>query len=87
MLLCSVLTLPQDHAGPRKHLHQQLRYVISRSKQLESSVPPAAIASLSSGEFVGMVAENPDELITLKTFHARIVNDPIALKKGKEACV
>ena len=58
---------------------------ISRSKQLESSVPPSTIASLSSGEFVGMVADNPDELIELKVFHARIVNDPIALKKEKEA--
>lgn len=58
---------------------------ISRSKQLESSVPPSTIASLSSGEFVGMVADNPDEIITLKTFHARIVNDPIASKKEKEA--
>ncbi len=57
---------------------------ISRSKQLESSVPPSTIASLSSGEFVGMVADNPDEIITLKTFHARIVNDPVALKKEKE---
>jgi hypothetical protein len=31
-----------------------------------------------------MVADNPDELITLKTFHARIVNDPVALKKEKD---
>jgi YWFCY protein/Type IV secretory system Conjugative DNA transfer len=58
---------------------------ISRSKQLEASVPPSTIASLSSGEFVGMMADNPDELIDLKVFHARIVNDPIALKKEKDA--
>jgi hypothetical protein len=58
---------------------------VSRSKQLDSSVPPFTIASLSSGEFVGMVADNPNELINLKVFHARIVNDPIALKKEKEA--
>jgi len=58
---------------------------ISRSKQLESSVPPSTITSLSSGEFVGMTADNPDELIELKVFHARIVNDPVALKKEKEA--
>src|ERR1700735_218349 len=57
---------------------------ISRSKQLEASVPPSTIASLSSGEFVGMVADNPDELINLKVFHARIVNDPVALRKEKE---
>jgi hypothetical protein len=58
---------------------------ISRSKQLESSVPPSTISSLSSGEFVGMTADNPDELIDLKVFHARIVNDPLALKKEREA--
>jgi hypothetical protein len=34
---------------------------------------PSTISSLSSGEFVGMVADNPDEIITLKTFHAPIV--------------
>jgi hypothetical protein len=58
---------------------------ISRSKQLESSVPPSTISSLSSGEFVGMVADNPDEIIALKVFHARIVNDAKALEKEKNA--
>jgi len=33
---------------------------ISRSKQLESAVPASKIAALSSGEFVGMVANDPD---------------------------
>jgi hypothetical protein len=32
-----------------------------------------------------MTADNPDELIELKFFHARIINDPAALKKEKEA--
>jgi len=32
-----------------------------------------------------MTADNPDELIDLKVFHARIANDPIALKKEKKA--
>ena len=54
---------------------------ISRSKQLESAVPPSKISSLSSGEFVGMVADNPDCKIELKTFHCEIVNDHDALKK------
>ncbi|MBK0368258.1 conjugal transfer protein MobC [Flavobacterium agrisoli] len=54
---------------------------ISRSKQLEVAVPPSKIASLSSGEFVGMVADNPDCKIDLKTFHCEIVNDHQALKK------
>ena len=47
---------------------------ISKSKQLEAAVPPSTIASLSSGEFVGTVADNPDCKIKLKTFHASIIN-------------
>jgi len=34
---------------------------------------------LSSGEFVGMVADNPDEKIELKSFCAEIINDHDAL--------
>lgn len=48
---------------------------ISKSKQLEQTIPASTIASLSSGEFVGMVADNPDQVITLKTFHCKIMND------------
>lgn len=54
---------------------------ISRSKQLESAVPPSKISSLSSGEFVGMVADDPDCKIELKTFHNEIINDHVALRK------
>ncbi|TDE52773.1 conjugal transfer protein MobC [Flavobacterium sp. GT3P67] len=57
---------------------------ISRSKQLESAVPPSKISSLSSGEFVGMVADDPDCKIELKTFHCEIVNDHDALKKEED---
>jgi hypothetical protein len=57
---------------------------ISRSKQLESAVPPSKISSLSSGEFVGMVADDPDSKIELKTFHCEIVNDHDALKKEED---
>jgi type IV secretory pathway TraG/TraD family ATPase VirD4 len=53
---------------------------ISKSKQLEQAIPASTIASLSSGEFVGMVADNPDEIINLKAFHCKIVNDHEALK-------
>jgi len=53
---------------------------ISRSKQLEAAVPPSRISALSSGEFVGMVADNPDCKIELKAFHCEIVNDHAALK-------
>lgn len=57
---------------------------ISRSKQLESAVPPSKIAALSSGEFVGMVADDPDCKIELKTFHNEIINDHKALRKEME---
>jgi type IV secretory pathway TraG/TraD family ATPase VirD4 len=48
---------------------------ISKSKQLEYAIPPSRISSLSSGEFVGMVADDPHEKIKLKMFHASIIND------------
>lgn len=54
---------------------------VSKSGQLDFAVPASKIAGLSSGEFVGMVADNPDQPIKLKTFHAGIVNDHAELKK------
>ena len=57
---------------------------ISRSKQLESAVPPSKISSLSSGEFVGMVADDPNCKIELKTFHCEIVNDHERLKQEED---
>jgi len=54
---------------------------ISHSSQLESAIPPSAIAGLSSGEFVGMVADDPTEKIELKNFHAEILNDHAAIKQ------
>jgi type IV secretory pathway TraG/TraD family ATPase VirD4 len=47
---------------------------ISRSKQLDSAIPPSKISSLSSGEFVGIVADNPDQKIELKAFQCEILN-------------
>lgn len=54
---------------------------ISKSKQLDSAVPASKIAGLSSGEFVGMVADDPQNKIALKAFHAAIINDHARLKK------
>lgn len=48
---------------------------ISHSKQLDSAIPASKIAALSSGEFVGMVADDPLEKIKLKMFHSEIIND------------
>jgi hypothetical protein len=58
---------------------------ITKSKQLDLAIPQSTIASLSSGEFVGMVADNPDQVIELKTFHSRIVNNHQALAKEQAA--
>lgn len=57
---------------------------VSRSKQLESAIPPSKIASLSSGEFVGMVTDDPQNKIDLKAFHCEILNDHYALKKEQD---
>lgn len=53
---------------------------ITNSKQLELAVPVNKISSLSSGEFVGIVADNPDQKIELKAFCAEIINDHKALE-------
>lgn len=53
---------------------------ISKSGQLDYAIPPSKIAALSSGEFVGMVADDPHEKIKLKTFHCEIINDVENLK-------
>ena len=47
----------------------------SKSWQLDQAMPASKIASLSSGEFVGMVVEDPNEKIKLKMFHAEFVQD------------
>jgi len=53
---------------------------ISKSGQLDFAVPASKIAGLSSGEFVGMVADDPDQKIKLKTFHTSIINNTVGLK-------
>lgn len=53
---------------------------VSRSTQLDSAIPPSKIASLSSGEFVGTVSDDPDQKIDLKVFHAQIINDHEAIR-------
>ncbi len=57
---------------------------VSKSKQLDTAIPASKIAALSSGEFVGMVADDPGQKIDLKAFHGAILNDHEALKKEQE---
>jgi hypothetical protein len=54
---------------------------VSKATQLDYAIPAAKIAALSSGEFVGMVADNPEQEIELKMFHSRIQNDHEAIAK------
>lgn len=51
----------------------------TKSKQLDYAVPASKISQLSSGEFVGLVADNPDCRIKQKMFHAEIQNDHQAI--------
>lgn len=54
---------------------------ISRSTQLDHAIPASKISGLSSGEFVGMVADDPTNKIELKTFHCQIQNDHEAISR------
>jgi TusA-related sulfurtransferase len=57
---------------------------VSHSTQLESAIPPSKISALSSGEFVGMVADDPTEKIELKAFHCQVLNNHEALKNEQD---
>lgn len=54
---------------------------ISKSTQMDYAIPASKIAALSSGEFVGIVSDNPEEKISLKMFHSEIQNDHLAIAK------
>lgn len=60
---------------------------ISKSTQMDYAIPASKIATLSSGEFVGMVADNPDEKISLKIFHSEIQNDHDAIAEEEKGYV
>lgn len=47
----------------------------TKATQMDYAIPASKIASLSSGEFVGIVADTPQQKIKLKMFHAEIQND------------
>ncbi|RKR82842.1 type IV secretory system conjugative DNA transfer VirD4/TraG family protein [Mucilaginibacter gracilis] len=57
----------------------------SKATQLDYAIPASKIASLSSGEFVGIVADNPEERINLKLFHSEIQNDHDAIAREESA--
>lgn len=57
----------------------------SKSTQMDYAIPASKIATLSSGEFVGIVADSPNVRIRQKMFHAEIRNDHFAIKKEEES--
>jgi hypothetical protein len=46
---------------------------INKSMQLDYAIPQSTIASLSAGEVVGVVADNPDQRINHKMFHGQVM--------------
>jgi len=50
----------------------------SKTEQSVEAVTPGVLANLSSGEFVGIVADDPGVKLELKGFHARFVKQGIA---------
>ena len=53
----------------------------SQSRHLDPAIPASKIAMLSSGEFVGVTADNPTHPNPLKGFHSRITIDHQAIAK------
>lgn len=54
---------------------------VSKSTQLDYAIPASKISTLSSGEFVGMVSDDPSQKIKLKILHAELVNDSSAINE------
>jgi hypothetical protein len=54
---------------------------MTKASQLDFAVPASKIAALSSGEFVGIISDNPDCKIRLKVFHSEIQNDHVGIKQ------
>ena len=57
----------------------------SINTQLDSLIPASKIANLSQGTFVGAVADNFDEKIEQKIFHAEIVVDHVKISAEEKA--
>jgi Type IV secretory system Conjugative DNA transfer len=53
----------------------------SQSQQLDLALPASKISTLSSGEFVGITADSPQQPLPLKAFHARLLVDFDAIRR------
>lgn len=66
--------------GKNKQLRHSLSFTerdtnLSVSENLDSVIPESKLSNLSQGHFVGAVADNFDETIKQKIFHARLLVD------------
>ena len=52
----------------------------STNTQLDALIPPSKISNLTQGMFVGSVADNVDQPLPQKIFHARIELDSVAIQ-------
>lgn len=59
----------------------------SRTRQMGPAISPASVATLSSGQFLGIVADDPETELDLKAFHAKVINDRKALDKERDKWV
>lgn len=57
---------------------------ISKSQQWDNPVNPATIAVLSSGEFVGMVSDDPGAKLEMKAFHATLKREEEGGRKTRK---
>jgi len=57
---------------------------ITKATQMDYAIPASKIATLSSGEFVGVVADNPEQKIKLKMFHSKLQNDHEAIAEEEK---
>lgn len=60
---------------------------VSKSSQLDFAIPQSKIAGLSSGEFVGMIADDPTNKVKLKTFHCEVINKHEQLKTEADSYI
>jgi type IV secretory pathway TraG/TraD family ATPase VirD4 len=57
----------------------------SQTQQLDLAMPASKIATLSSGEFVGITADSPTQPMQLKAFHSHILIDDKAIAQEASA--
>jgi len=55
---------------------------VNVAPQWEETVTPATFSALSSGEFVGVVADDPRQELLLKAFHAKLLREQFPVLSG-----